>query len=83
MAQVVELPLEKVLFHRGRILRSLKLRAPTQEEVDLACAFSGDPDERSLFLIPLITGVPPRTLARLGAADMARLGEQFDALVEA
>lgn len=82
MQDYVELHLEKPVFSRGRIIRSLRLRAPTQAEIDEACAYSRDLGERGLFLVSLITGVPPKGLAKLSQNDEDRLGQQYDALTE-
>lgn len=76
--ETVELTLEKTVFHGGRFIRKLKLRAPTQAEVDQACLESDTAMGRGLALISLVSGVAPMALAKLGEADQARLGSEFD-----
>ena len=74
------LRLEKTVFHRGRLVREVTMRAPTQADMDEACAVCESDGERGLYLVAKLCNVRPGVIRKMTEDDMGRLGAIYDRL---
>ena len=75
-----ELALEKPVVFRGRFIRRLRMRAPTQTDVDQVCAATETAGERGLLLLAVLCNVSPRVVWKLQPGDKERLQSYYEEL---
>lgn len=81
--ETAELTLEKPIFSRSRFVRKLTIRAPTQAEIDEACAVADSEFGRGLAVIAIVSGVDPRALTKLSEPDLLRVGAEYERITGA
>jgi len=79
-APVETLTLEKTVFHRGRFIREVTMRAPTPADLDEACALCETDGERGLYVVAKLCNVSPAAIRKMTEDDMVRLGAMYDRL---
>jgi hypothetical protein len=70
---VEKLRLAKTVFHRGKFIREVTVRKPTQADVDEACATSETALGRGIALVSIVCGLDPLAALKLSDDDKERI----------
>jgi hypothetical protein len=74
------LTLGKTVFARGRYIREVRMRAPTQADIEEAGAVCETDGERGMYLVAKLCDITPAAFRRMSEEDIERLGAMYDRL---
>jgi len=75
---VQTLRLEKTVFHRSKFIREVRMRQPTQADIDEAAVLSDSPAGRGIALLSIICNLEPSAVIKISDDDLERLQALYD-----
>lgn len=70
--------LEKTIFHRGKFIREVTVRQPTQADIDEACALSDSALGRGIALVSAVCNLDEFAVIKMGDDDKERIEKMIE-----